>query len=345
MITSDDMTTEIGQDLKKAKEILEKAGLVAIPTETVYGLAANALNEQAIISVFQVKARPRFNPLIVHLKSYTEIVKYTKDVPPIVFKIAEEFTPGPLTFLLKKTNIVSDIVTAGSPLVALRVPRHNLTLELLNSLSFPLVAPSANPFTYVSPTSAEHVYNNLHGKIPYILDGGECNIGIESTIIGFEQINDSAPGVKIVVYRKGGFDLTKLQKYNLQIDFIKTSTSEKNSETENVNSPGQLKVHYSPNIPCYFGKVKTLCDELQTKNNSVKIGIISFSEIYTGNGIVVCRALSKEKSIEIAAKNVFKILREMENEDIDLLILEPIPNIGIGEAINDRLQRAAAKYT
>lgn len=335
------MITEIGKNTLKAKEILDNGGIVAIPTETVYGLAANALNEDAIISVFETKGRPRFNPLILHIKSFSETKRYTTNIPEVAYQIAEKYMPGPITFLLEKNENVSDIVTAGSNLVAVRVPNHTLTLELLNSLDYPLVAPSANTFGYVSPTSAKHVNDNLGNKIPYILDGGECKVGIESTIISFENN-------KIVVYRKGSFDIELLKEFNLEIidknNLVnQKSNPEKNTE-ENLSAPGRLKAHYSPNIKCIFGDVIELHKQILTTNPVVKIAILSYNKSYELENVITNHILTKSSDLNEAAHNLFKELRELENIQADILILEPVPNNGIGEAINDRLERAAAKY-
>ena len=177
------MHTITGTDIEKAKQFLMNGELVAIPTETVYGLAANALNEEAVIKIFEVKNRPSFNPLIIHCDSWQTAQQYVQQVPEKAHLLAEKFTPGPLTFLLAKRNIIPDLVTAGSEKVAIRIPNHPLALALLQSLDFPLAAPSANPFGYISPTTAAHVFENLNEKIPYILDGGSATIGLESTIM------------------------------------------------------------------------------------------------------------------------------------------------------------------
>ena len=174
---------EIGQDILKAKEILIAGGLVAIPTETVYGLAGNALNENSVANIFRAKNRPSFDPLIVHVASILQAERFVEDIPSQARKLAETYWPGPLTILLKKRPIISDLVTSGLDTVAIRVPAQDLTRSLLASLDFPLAAPSANPFGYVSPTKAEHVNEQLGDNIDYILDGGDCQVGIESTIV------------------------------------------------------------------------------------------------------------------------------------------------------------------
>jgi len=178
-------TTQIGQDIIQAKSYLENGELVAIPTETVYGLAANAFDEKAVQSIFATKGRPQTNPLIVHIANFEQLAKYVTYIPEKALALLKAFSPGPITVLLPKSNLISDSITAGSPLVAIRIPNHPLTLQLLESLPFPLVAPSANLYQQISPTTAQHVYAGLSNKIPYILDGGPCQAGIESTIIGF----------------------------------------------------------------------------------------------------------------------------------------------------------------
>ena len=195
---------EIGKDISKAKELLERGELVAIPTETVYGLAGNALNVAAIAKIFATKNRPHFDPLIVHVSHFNSINSFASAIPEKAKQLAQEFLPGPLTLLLKRKKIIPDLVTSGLETVGIRCPNHELTLNLLKELSYPLAAPSANPFGYISPTKASHVNDQLGDKIKYILDGGDCEVGIESTIVGFE--NDKA-----IIYRLGGLSIEKIE--------------------------------------------------------------------------------------------------------------------------------------
>src|SRR6187551_607280 len=178
---------EIGKDIEKVKWILEQGDLVAIPTETVYGLAGNALNVAAITKIFDVKERPHFDPLIIHVPDIKGAEQYATEIQKPARALMEHFWPGPLTVLLKRKSIIPDLVTSGLDTVGVRCPKHELTQQLLSELSFPLAAPSANPFGYVSPTKPEHVDEQLGHKIKYILDGGDCKVGIESTIVGFEE--------------------------------------------------------------------------------------------------------------------------------------------------------------
>ena len=195
---------EIGKDIQKAKDFLEKDELVAIPTETVYGLAANALNPIAVAKIFEAKERPTFDPLIVHTHSLQEVYKFVTNIHPALLKLAEAFWPGPLTLLLPKKEIIPSLVTSGLDRVGVRVPNHSLTLDLLSQLNFPLAAPSANPFGYISPTTAMHVEKQLGTKIPYILDGGSCEVGLESTIVGEEN-------GEIIIYRLGGLSVDEIE--------------------------------------------------------------------------------------------------------------------------------------
>ena len=195
---------EIGTDILKAKNLLEHGELVAIPTETVYGLAGNALNASAVAKIFSVKNRPAFDPLIVHVPNVNAVYEYVAEIPEKAYALAQRFWPGPLTLLLQKKSIIPDLVTAGLETVGVRCPDHPLTQDLLKILSFPLAAPSANPFGYVSPTTPAHVDEQLGDKIKYILDGGKCEVGIESTIVGMEN-------GEVVVYRMGGLSTEEIE--------------------------------------------------------------------------------------------------------------------------------------
>ena len=197
--------TYISNDIETAAALLENDQVIAIPTETVYGLAGNALKPSVVNKIYEIKNRPLSNPLIIHLADTTQLTKYVKNIPAIAEKLAEQFWPGPLTLLLPKKDIVPDCVTSGLPNVAVRIPSHPMATQLLHKLSFPLAAPSANPFGYISPTSAEDVKRILFGKIDYILDGGSCTKGIESTIVGFD-------GELPIIYRVGAISYEAIKK-------------------------------------------------------------------------------------------------------------------------------------
>lgn len=315
---------EIGKDIQKAKDFLEKDELVAIPTETVYGLAANALNPIAVAKIFEAKERPTFDPLIVHTHSLHEVYKFVTNIHPALLKLAEAFWPGPLTLLLPKKEIIPSLVTSGLDRVGVRVPNHSLTLDLLSQLNFPLAAPSANPFGYISPTTAMHVEKQLGTKIPYILDGGSCEVGLESTIVGEEN-------GEIIIYRLGGLSVD-------EIETIVGKVSVQLNQSSNPKAPGQLKSHYAPKKPVYIGNL----NELQKQYSDQKIGAIVFGNDIKLSESILIKNLSSTKNYQEASANLFSFLRELDEADVDVIITALLPETGLGLAINDRLRRASA---
>lgn len=318
------MKTQIGQDLDTAAHLLIGEELVAIPTETVYGLAANALSAEAVSKIYQVKNRPQFNPLILHVANVNEMKKYVLNLPKKVEILIEKFSPGPLTVLLPKSELVSDLVTAGSSNVAIRIPNHPLTLELLNRLDFPLAAPSANISGTVSPTSAEHVFEQLNGKIPYILDGGETSIGIESTIVGYDDRSD-----EIIIHRLGGLSIEEMQaclNEKIEVDI----------HHDQPRTPGQLKSHYATHTPLLVGNI----EELIADKNPKEIVIINYHTLKEYD-VKKQFVLSNQNSSAEAAQNLFKIMREADKCQAQYILCEWAPEEGLGLAINDRLERAS----
>ena len=305
-----------------AASMLQAGELVAIPTETVYGLAGNALNNEAVLRIYDVKQRPFFNPLIIHLPDFSSVSRYVTELPPDAVMLAKQFSPGPLSFLLPKSALVPDLVTAGSDRVVVRIPSHPMALELLSMLDFPLAAPSANTFGYVSPVSAEHVMEGLGGKISYILDGGPCAVGLESTIVGFED-------GEIIIHRLGGVTVEDIRKTTGKDPVL--NLLHKRPET-----PGQLKSHYAPSTKLMVGDV----NELLMKNRDKKIAVISFTKNYSG--VAGNFVLSPSGNMHEAASNLFSVLREIDNLDVNLILAEKFPDEGIGRAINDRLSRASS---
>lgn len=316
--------TKIGFDISFAAELLRKGEVVAIPTETVYGLAANALNPEAVKKIYLAKERPANNPLIVHLSSAQQIDLFAKDIPEIARKLADRFWPGPLTLVLPKKAHIPDIVSAGLPTVGLRVPNHQLTKSLLAILDFPLAAPSANPFGYISPTTAEHVMRQLDGRIPYILDGGNCSQGIESTIVGFEEGN-------AVIYRFGAIPPEDILEIAIDLSYHKG---------EKVLAPGMLPYHYSPQTKM------DLVDDLKTElGNQQKqnVGLITLSNKIPNIPESQQVQLSPNGDLAEAARNLYQALHKLDAMNLDKIIAEKMPEFGIGLGINDRLMRAAAK--
>ena len=316
---------EVGSDTNKAAALLKAGELVAIPTETVYGLAANALDTAAVVKIFEAKNRPAFDPLIVHVKAVSEFFAYAEEIPEPALQLAESVCPGPVTFIFKKKNKIPDLVTSGHPTVGLRVPNHLLTLELLNQLDFPLAAPSANPFGFTSPTSAQHVQEQLGKKVPYILDGGECQVGLESTIIDFSS-------TKPRILRLGG----------LSLEFIEEALGEKvaiQTSSSNPQAPGMLISHYNPGKPVLVGEVDKRIGELANE----RIGVLAFNHFVPGIPRENQRILSPSGDLAEAARNFFGMLRSFNAMPVDVVLAEWLPDEGLGRAINDRLKRAAAK--
>lgn len=311
---------EIGSDIEKAKNLLLAGELVAVPTETVYGLAGNALNLPAVAKIFEVKGRPQFDPLIVHVRDLKATELYADNMPEYAEQLAREFWPGPLTLLLKKKPIINDLVTAGLDTVGLRCPDHPLAQELLNSLPFPLAAPSANPFGYVSPTRAEHVQEQLGNRISYILDGGPSAVGVESTIVGFEED-------KPVIFRLGGITQE-------QIESVIGTVSVNTLSTSNPKAPGQLQSHYAPRKKLILGNLK----QMMTEHDKKTVAILSFQHDLSAPFQII---LSPSGEMNEAAQNLFAALRALDKMPVDIIIAEPVPDVGLGKAINDRLRRAA----
>ena len=311
-------------DLNRAKEVLNLNEIVAIPTETVYGLAGNAFNESAIEKIFSLKNRPLFNPLIVHIKSADYLNQIAEKVPDKAFQLAAHFWPGPLTLVLKKRSNIPDIVTAGKDSVAIRVPNHPLTLELLKQLDFPLAAPSANPFGSISPTSAEHVARYFGDNLKVILDGGQCEQGIESTIIGFKN---EVP----ILYRLGAISLEKLERV---IGPIHAETSNNLSP----DAPGMLSKHYAPKTPTYLtNNVEELCKAFPDK----KIGVLIFQDKISNTNSAQQEQLSATGDLREAATNLYAAMHRLDENSLDLIIAEKLPDFDLGKVINDRLEKAS----
>ncbi len=319
------MKNKIGHDIHTAAKLLQHGEVVAIPTETVYGLAANALNQQAVEKIYQVKNRPSTNPLIMHLAEIDQISQYVSEIPTSAQKLIESFFPGPLTVVLPRKSTVPDWITAGRDTVAIRIPAHPVARALLQMLNFPLAAPSANPSGYISPTKAEHVLRTLGNKIHYILDGGPCETGIESTIVGFEN---NTP----ILLRQGKITAQELER-------VAGDTREYHG-TE-LLSPGLSKSHYSPNTPV------VLCENLEASIKGYadkRIGIITYNH-YTNHiehkdQIILC----EDNHFETAAKHLYESLHQMDQRGYEILMVKKFPPIGIGKAINDRLQRAETRH-
>lgn len=316
---------ETGTDLLKAASLLRQGSLVAIPTETVYGLAGNALDEEAVLNIFEVKERPSFDPLIVHTWHRDTFSTFCAYVPDLAYQLAEHFMPGPLTLILPRSDNIPLIVTSGNDTVGIRIPDHPLTLDLLEQLDFPLAAPSANPFGYISPTSAVHVEAQLGKAIPYILDGGPCRVGLESTII---QIRDDSAEV----LRLGGLEIGMIEEaIGKKIDRIRLSAS-------NPQAPGMLSSHYAPRKKLIVGNIIENLEKLQP----TACAALTFSDWVSGIPREYQARLSPSGDLHEAARNLFSAMRKLDDLPVTYILAETVPATGLGLAINDRLQRAGA---
>ena len=317
---------DITTDLLKAKQILEKGELVAIPTETVYGLAGNIYSEKAIQKIFETKKRPLFNPLIVHIASKNKLEEIVTEIPEKAQQLADAFWPGPLTLVLKKKAHITDNITAGKDTVAVRVPNHEMTLQLLNLLDFPLAAPSANPFGSISPTTAEHVAEYFANDLEMVLQGGACKNGIESTIIGFEN-NDA------VLYRLGSISIE-------EIEAVIGAVHIKNKKENAPNAPGMLSRHYAPKTTTIL--VNNVDLELK-KHPDKKVGLLVFQNISSNSQHVETEILSKTGDLIEATANLYAAMHRLDKQNLDLIIAEKLPDTRLGTSINDRLERATKK--
>ena len=302
-------------NIKKAKKYLDKGDCIGVPTETVYGLAANAYSSLAVKKIFKLKKRPKNNPLIVH---YSNIKSLKKDclINNNFIKLYKKFSPGPITYVLKlkKNSKISKYVTNNQKNLAVRFPRHKIFKNLLKNLNYPLAAPSANITTRLSTVQASDVKDEFGSKIKYILDGGRCNVGLESTIVNLTS--------KPVILRLGGLDIVKIKKILKEKVGLQTNSKKK-------KFPGQSQLHYSPGIPLKINVKKP-------KNNEafllVKKRKITLSNYYY---------LSKKNDLNEIAKNLYSMLRKIKNRGFKSIAVEKIKNQGLGKTINDRLKRAS----
>ncbi|MDA0973702.1 MAG: L-threonylcarbamoyladenylate synthase [Bacteroidetes bacterium] len=313
----------ITRDLSLAKEALDRNAIIAIPTETVYGLAGSAFSEEAIAKIFALKKRPFYNPLIVHIHSADYLTEVASDLPESAIALAHAFWPGPLTLVLKKKASIPDLVTAGKDTVAVRVPDHPLTLDLLKQLDYPLAAPSANPFGSISPTRASHVQGYFGDDLEVILDGGECQRGLESTIIGFEN------GLPIV-YRLGSLSIERIQA---EVGPLLSRTLDDTSPA----APGMLSRHYAPATDTLLSDN---VEQLLFSHSGKRIGLLLFQKERHGRPVVHQEILSPSGDLEEAAKGLYAAMHRLDELGLDLIIAERFPDWGLGRTINDKLERA-----
>ncbi len=325
------MTCDVGMNVEHAARLLRDGRLVAFATETVYGLGANALDVSAVAGVFAVKNRPHFDPLIVHVATRDWLPRLVTEWPEQAQHLADRFWPGPLTLVLPKTDLVPDLVTSGLPSVAVRMPSHPLALELLRRADVPVAAPSANPFGQLSPTCAEHVAEQLGEQIDYILDGGPCRVGVESTVV---QIQSD----RTVLLRPGGVPLEELTAVIGPIELLagvnRDMTADDDISTAAL-SPGLLPQHYAPRTPL---TIIERPDEVATPQRT---GLLTLHPSPFAKRFTAVEVLSSTGDLVEAATAFFAALRRLDALRLDRIYATPFPPQGLGRALNDRLTRAA----
>jgi len=307
-----------------AVELLRKGEVVALPTETVYGLAADALNPIAVAKIFEAKERPRFDPLIVHLPSrdwLAKIVDVSGQDRRLILELANKFWPGPFTMVLQKREVIPEIVTAGLDTVAVRISAHQVFAEIVRELNQPLAAPSANRFGRVSPTTAQHVMDELGGRIPLVIDCGPTEHGIESTIV-------TVRGDIIRVLRRGPITAEQLSEF-AKVNIV--------ARTGRVSAPGQFPSHYAPKTPL---RLIDNAEAFSPKKNQ-RVGLLAWHPVNSQKRFAVVRRLSERQDLREAAANLFRYLRELDALRLDLIVAERVPCRGLGAAILDRLERAS----
>jgi L-threonylcarbamoyladenylate synthase len=319
-----DARADLSGSVSAAVQLLRLNSLVAIPTETVYGLAGNALEPEAVAKIFEAKERPSFDPLIVHIANSEWLRELTRPDPAVeslVRTLIERFWPGPLTILFPKTEQVPDILTAGLQHVAIRMPNHPVFVAVLRQLGTPLAAPSANRFGKVSPTQSEHVLEDLGGRIPLILDAGQTTVGVESTIVRVAKN-------RIEILRPGPITEEALG--------VIAPTKEVHA-LEKITVPGQTASHYAPDKPAY------LFDAQDSTDHSKDSALLCWGPIHHRANFSVVRSLSENRDLREAAQRLFQLLREMDQiQSLKQIFIEPVPEEGLGKAIMNRIQRAVA---
>ncbi|MFW5997113.1 MAG: L-threonylcarbamoyladenylate synthase [Lentisphaeria bacterium] len=326
ILTHPEPVSDIRREINIAAEYIQSGKLVVFPTETVYGVGADAFNAGAIAEIFAVKERPSFNPLIVHIADLDDLKQLAKEIPEQAVRLADAIWPGPLTIVLPKADTVPDIVTAGKPTVAVRMPENVSALQLIRQAGVPIAAPSANKFGFTSPTTAAHVSEQLGAETPWIVDGGACRVGVESTVV-------SLTGDRPVILRPGGV----LREAIEEIIGPVWDADEIEQSGEAPQSPGMLANHYAPTTPLY------LIDDLNDYLADNKTGFLLFqvTEGFNVNDPYV-EILSENADLKEAAVNLYAAMRRLDSLNLNRIIAQRLPDEGLGKAINDRLRKAAA---
>jgi L-threonylcarbamoyladenylate synthase len=316
--------TQIGTDIDRAASLIANGGLVAFATETVYGLGANAYDVRAVARIFEVKERPEFDPLIVHVGDASWLAAIVTAVSPVAQRLVDAFWPGPLTLVLPKTDRIPDLVTAGLPTVGVRMPSHPSALGLLRRANVPIAAPSANLFGHVSPTTAQHVAEQLGERIDYILDGGACTVGVESTILDLS-------GERPTLLRPGGLAVEQLEAKIGPIPVAAGNSQECGAQ----RSPGRLLRHYATRTALVVAAGR------ESPPSVGRVGLLTLSPESGDQSYAAVEILSPSGDLAEAAANLFAAMRRLDARGLGLIVARLVPETGLGRAINDRLRRAA----
>jgi L-threonylcarbamoyladenylate synthase len=329
------------EKIRAAADIIRKGGLVAFPTETVYGLGADALNPKAVSALFQAKKRPLDNPPIVHVENVNDVYRLATQVPQKADKLMKTFWPGPLTLVFKRSPIIPDVTVAGLNTVAVRMPQHAVALALIRESRCPIAAPSANLAGKPSPTSAEHVLNDLNGRIDAILDAGPTMVGVESTVL---DMGVDPP----MILRPGGTPLEALQKAIGEVQLHPFVAAEKELPIEKARSPGMKHKHYAPNaqvivveggVSSVMAIVKSLISAYWLQDK--RVGVLATDETSWAYEADVVKSLGSRRNVNAMAANLFRLLREFDEENVDVVISESVPTEGLGLAVMNRLRKAS----
>jgi L-threonylcarbamoyladenylate synthase len=327
-----------------AAEIIQRGGLVAFPTETVYGLGADALNPKAVLALFEAKRRPLDNPPIVHIGDPTEVYSLVKEVPAKAALLMDMFWPGPLTLIFKRSNIIPKVTVAGLDTVAVRIPKHKVALELIKQSRCPIAAPSANLAGKPSPTTAQHVYEDLKGRIDAILDAGDTNIGVESTVV---DLSVDPP----MLLRPGGASFEALKKVLGDLLLHPFVRAEQELLLQEIRSPGMMHKHYAPkadvilvegNVQAVIAEIGKLAEFYRLKDE--KVGILATDETQMVYKADVVKSLGSRSNLVTVAQNLFRLLREVDAENVDVIIAEGVSSEGLGLAVMNRLRKASGYH-
>jgi L-threonylcarbamoyladenylate synthase len=332
------------EKVRLAADFIKKGGLVAFPTETVYGLGANALNAEAVLALFEAKKRPLDNPPIVHVCDVKDVCRLAETVPSQAEALMERFWPGPLTLIFKRSDVVPDVTVAGLDTIALRMPRHNVALALIRESGCSIAAPSANLAGRPSPTSAEHVLDDLGGRIDVVLDGGPTVVGVESTVL---DLTVDPPQV----LRPGGTTFEVLREVLGRVELNPAVTAEKALRMEKVRSPGLRHKHYAPDaeVVVVEGEVDAVVakvDELVKlyREDGRRVGVLATDETVSRYSADVVKSLGSRGDLAVVARNLFRLLREFDVEGVDVIVAEGVPAEGLGLAVMNRLRKASGYH-